>query len=69
MLDKILDDCDSHKILKYFKFAIRSVLAGLVGCSSKELKQEIEECLNELHNLKVKACFLMMNQKRQESRD
>jgi hypothetical protein len=40
---------------------IRSVLAGLVGHSRKELKQEIkelEECLKKMHNFKVKTCSL-----------
>ena len=38
------------------------MLAGLVGYSKKELKQEIEELeesLNDMHNLKVKACALV----------
>jgi hypothetical protein len=41
---------------------IRSVLAGLVGQSRKELKQEIKEMkeiLNYMYNLKVKAHSLV----------
>ena len=40
---------------------IRSVLAGLMGHSIKELKQEIEELeesLNDMHNLTVKGFSL-----------
>jgi dihydropteroate synthase len=59
MLAQIPNDWDPHKILEYLKVVIRSVLGGLVGCSRKELKQEIEpeESLNDMHNLKVKSCF------------
>jgi uncharacterized protein YgfB (UPF0149 family) len=44
----------------YLKVTIRNVLAGM-GRSRKELKQEIEELeesLNDMHNMKVKACSL-----------
>jgi hypothetical protein len=40
---------------------IRSVFAGLVGHSRKELKQEreeVDESLYDMHNLKVIACSL-----------
>jgi hypothetical protein len=61
MLAQLLDDWDPQKRLKYFKVVIRSLIDGLVGCSRKGSKEEIYElveCLNVLHNLKVKACSL-----------
>ena len=62
LLAQIPRDWDPHKRLEYLKVVIRSVLAGLVGRSRTELKQEIvelEESLNDMHNLKVKACALV----------
>ena len=41
------------------KVAIRTVISGLVGKNRKELRKEIEEleeALNEMHELKVRAC-------------
>ena len=61
MLAQIPDAWDPHKKLEYAKVVIRSVIAGLVGRNRKELKQEIgelEESLNDMHKLKVKACSL-----------
>jgi hypothetical protein len=51
---------DPHEKLENIKVLIRSLLAQL-GSSRKELKQEIEELeesLNDMHRLKVKACSL-----------
>jgi hypothetical protein len=51
MLAKMPDDWDPHKRLEYLKVVIGSLLAGLVGRSRKELKQEkgdLEESLKEL---------------------
>jgi hypothetical protein len=61
MLAQISEDWDPHKRLEYLKVVITSVLAGLAGWIRKELKQEIkelDESLNDMHNLKVKACTL-----------
>jgi hypothetical protein len=41
MLAQIQDDWNQQQKLEYFKVVIRSVCAGLVGHSRKELKQEI----------------------------
>jgi hypothetical protein len=62
MLNQMPGEWDPHKRLEYLKVVIRSVLAGLVGRSRKELKQEIselEESLNDMHNLKMKVCALI----------
>jgi hypothetical protein len=62
LLAQIPEDWDPHKKLEFLKVVIRSVLAGLVDRSRKELKQEIkklEESLNDMHNLKVEACGLV----------
>jgi hypothetical protein len=61
MLAQIPDNWDPQKRAEYIKVVIRSVLSGLVACSRKGLKLEIEqlvENLNDKHNLKVKACSL-----------
>jgi hypothetical protein len=53
-----LGDWEPHKRLEYLKVVIRSVLAGLVGCRKKELKQEIlelEESLNDIHKFEGKG--------------
>jgi hypothetical protein len=62
LLAQIPSDWNPHKRLEYLKVVIRSVLPGFVGRSRKELKQEIgelEERLNDMHNLKIKACALV----------
>jgi hypothetical protein len=62
LLAQIPCDLDPHKILQNLTIVIRSVLAGLVGCNRKELKQamvELEKSLNDMHNLKVKAFALV----------
>ena len=59
MLNQIPSDWDPHKKLEYMKVAIRTVISGLVGKNRKELRKEIEEleeALNEMHELKVRAC-------------
>ena len=61
MMDQVPKDWDSHKKLEYLKVVIRTVVAGLVGLNRKELRNEIAELendLNEMHELKVKACEL-----------
>ena len=45
MLNQMPGEWDPHKRLEYLKVVIRSVLAGLVGCSRKEPKQKISGLL------------------------
>jgi hypothetical protein len=56
LLDQIPEDWNPHKRLEYLKVVIRSVLAKLVGRSRKEMKleiEELEESLNNMHNLHI----------------
>jgi hypothetical protein len=62
MMDQVPEDWDPHKKLEYLKVVIRTVIAGLVGLNRKELRNgiaELEKDLNEMHDLKVKACGLV----------
>ena len=61
MMDEVPDGWDPHMKLEYLKVVIRSVVAGLVGKSRKELKEEIIELESELNDMKLlkeKACSL-----------
>ena len=50
-----------HKKLEYLKVVIRSVIAGVVGMSRKDPKEEISDLevqLNDMKVIKEKACIL-----------
>ena len=59
MISQIPADWNPHMKLEFIKVSIRSVTANLVGRNRKELKIEIdvlENTLNEMHSIKIKAC-------------
>jgi hypothetical protein len=53
MLSQIPNDWDLHKRLECLKIVIRSVLAGLVERSRKELKQKIEKLEKSLKGMLI----------------
>ena len=49
---------DPHMRLEYMKVAVRTVLSRQIGLNKKELKNEItdiEDSINEMHNLKISS--------------
>ena len=61
LMQEVPIEWDPHMRLEYLKVTIRSVITSLVGRSRKGLKEEIkdrESELNDMKNLKQKACSL-----------
>ena len=60
-LEQIPPDWDPHQRLEYLKMSFRTVISGAVGRDRNELRESIkesEENVNEMHDLKTKACLL-----------
>ena len=53
MMEEIPDGWDPHMKLEYLKVVIRSVVAGLVGRSRRDLKEEISDLESELNDMKL----------------
>ena len=67
MLSQIPPKWDPHQRLEYLKMTIRSVIAGLVNRSRNELREQISELEQNLNNmlaLEIKACALSLKANR-----
>ena len=68
MLAQIPNEWNPHQRLEFFKMAIRTTMAEAVGRDRGELRRsisEIEDNLDDMHELKCKACTLLDNQDRE----
>ena len=61
MMSQISPEWDPHKVLEYFKVAIRTTTAEIIGKNRKDIRDEIsnlKEDINEMNSIKIMKCNL-----------